>query len=73
MICHVGSSVNVNRIGRNVEGRKGVLEHGSMLPEDVPVSLAYTVSAFAASNGSKFERTVDIRICVCDVEPFPKG
>ena len=43
-----------------------------MLPEDVPVSLAYTVSAFAASNGSKFEWTVDISICVCDVEPFPK-
>jgi hypothetical protein len=39
-----------------------------MLPKDVPVLLAYSVSAFAASDGSKFKRTMDICICVCDVE-----
>jgi hypothetical protein len=43
-----------------------------MLPKDIPILLAYAVSAFAASNGSKFKETVDERIEVCDVEPFPK-
>jgi hypothetical protein len=43
-----------------------------MLPKGVPVLLAYSVSAFAASDGSKFKRTMDICICVCDVEPFSK-
>jgi hypothetical protein len=43
-----------------------------MLPKDIPILLAYAVSAFAASNGSKFEGTVDECIEVCDVEPFPK-
>ncbi len=56
MIHHVSSSINVNRICRNVEGRYGVLEHGSMLPKDVPVLLAYSVSAFAASDGSNLAR-----------------
>ncbi len=72
MICHVSTSINVNRIGWNVEGRYGVLEHSGMLPKDVPILLAYAVSAFAASDGSKFEGTVDICICVCNVELFPK-
>ena len=40
-----------------------------MLLKDVPILLAYVVSAFAASNGSKFEGTVDKLIEVCDVEP----
>ncbi len=48
------------------------MEHSGMLPKDVPILLAYAVSAFAASNGSKFERTVDICISVCNVEPFSK-
>jgi hypothetical protein len=43
-----------------------------MLPKDVPILLAYSVSAFAASDGSKFKGTTDLCICVCDVEPFPK-
>ncbi len=72
MIHHMSSSINVNRTCRNVEGRYGVLEHGGMLPKDVPILLAYSVSAFAASDGIKFKRTMDICICVCDVEPFPK-
>jgi hypothetical protein len=65
----MSSSINVNRIGRNVEGKN---QHGGMLPKDVPILLAYSVSAFAASDGSKFKGTTDICICVCDVEPFPK-
>ena len=72
MICHMSSSINVNRIGRNVEGRYGVLEHGGMLLKDVSILLAYAVSAFAASDGSKFKGTMDICICMCDVEPFPE-
>ena len=72
MMHHMSSSVNVNRIGRNVKGRYGDLEHGGMLPKDIPILLAYKVSAFAASDGSKFKRTMDICICVCDVKPFPK-
>jgi hypothetical protein len=48
------------------------LEHSSMLPKGVPILLAYVVSAFAASNDSKFERTVDIGVSVCNVELFPK-
>jgi hypothetical protein len=43
-----------------------------MLPKDVPILLAYSVSAFAASDGSKFKGTMDICIGVCNVEPFPK-
>ncbi len=43
-----------------------------MLLKDDPLLLAFAVSAFAASNGSKFKRTVDICISVCNVEPFPK-
>ena len=72
MIRHMSSSINVNRICRNVKGRYGVLEHGGMLPKDVPILLAYSVSAFAASDGSKFKGTMDICIGVCNVEPFPK-
>ncbi len=72
MIRHMSSSINVNRICRNIKGRYGVLEHGGMLPKDVPILLAYSVSAFAASDGSKFKGTMDICISVCDVEPFPK-
>ena len=72
MLHHVSSSINVNRICRNVEGRYGVLEHGGMLPKDVPILLAYAVSAFAASNSSKFKRTVDVCVSVCNIEPFPK-
>jgi hypothetical protein len=48
------------------------LEHSGMLPKDVPILLAYAVSAFTASNGSKFERIVDIGVSVCNVEPFQK-
>ena len=62
----------MNQTGRNVEGRYGVLEHGGMLSKDVPILMAYAVSAFAASDGSKFKGTMDICICVRDVEPFPK-
>ncbi len=72
MISHMSTSINIYRIGGNVEGRGGVLEHGGMLSKDVPILLAYAVSAFAASDGSKFQGTMDICICVCDVEPFPK-
>jgi hypothetical protein len=43
-----------------------------MLPKDVPILLAYAVSAFAASNSSKFEGTADECIKVSDFEPFPK-
>jgi hypothetical protein len=56
VIRHMSSSINVNQLGRNVEGRYGVLEHGGMLPKDVPIILVYAVSAFAASDGSKFQR-----------------
>ena len=48
------------------------MEYSGMLPKDIPILLAYVVSAFAASNGSKFERTVDIGVSVCNVEPFLK-
>ncbi len=72
MIRHVSTAINVNRIGGNVEGRNGVFEHGGMLSKDVPILLAYAVSAFATSDGSKFKGTMDICICMCDVEPFPK-
>ncbi len=48
------------------------MEHSGMLPKDVPILLAYVVSAFATSNGGKFERTVDIGVSVCNVEPFPE-
>ena len=41
MIRHMSSSINVNQLGRNVEGRYGVLEHGGMLPKDVPILLAH--------------------------------
>jgi len=72
VIHHMSTSINVNRIGWNVEGRYGVLEHARMPPKDVPILLANVVAAFAASDGSKFEGTVNECICVCDVEPFPK-
>jgi len=74
VIRHMSSLINVNRIGRNVEGRYGVLEHGGMLPKDVPILLAYSVSAFAASDGSKFKGTMDIYVSVCVIlSHFRKG
>ena len=72
MIRHVSTAINVNRIGGNVEGRYGVLEHGGMLSKDVPILLAYAVSAFATSNGSKIEGTMDEGVKVCDVQPLWK-
>jgi hypothetical protein len=44
-----------------------------MLPKDVPIILVYTVPAFPSSDGSKFKRTVDECIKMCDVMSFPKG
>ncbi len=38
-----------------------------MLLKDVPILLVYAVSAFTASNGGKFERTMNIGLSVCDV------
>ncbi len=49
------------------------MEHSGVIPKDVPILLAYAVSAFAASYGSKFEKTMDIGVSVCNVEPFPNG
>ncbi len=46
------------------------MEHGSGLPKDDPIILAYTVSGFAASDGSKFEGTVDEGVNMRDVKPF---
>ena len=43
-----------------------------MFPKDVPIILAYTVSGFAASDGSKFEGTVNEGVKMRDVKPFPK-
>ena len=34
--------------------------------------LAYAVSGFAASDGSKFEGTMDECVLVCDIQPLPK-
>ncbi len=48
------------------------MKHRFVLTEDVPISLAYSVSGFASSDGSKFERTVDECVLVCDIQPFPK-
>ena len=72
MIHHMSSSINVNRIGKNVEGRYGVLEHAGMPPKDVPILLANAVAAFAASDGSKFEGTVNEGVKMCDIKPFSK-
>ena len=41
-----------------------------MFPEDVPIILAYTVSGFAASYGSKFEGTVNEGVELRDIKPF---
>ena len=43
-----------------------------MLPKDVPIILAYEVPDFPFSHGSKFKKTVDEGIKMCDVKPFPK-
>ena len=44
-----------------------------MLAEDVPIILANTVAGFASSDGCKFEGTVNERVCVCYIQPLPKG
>jgi len=43
-----------------------------VFPKDVPIILAYTVSGFAASDGSKFEGTVNEGVKMCDIKPFSK-
>ena len=43
-----------------------------MLAEDVPIILANTVAGFAASDGRKFEGTVNERVGVCYIQPLPK-
>ena len=44
-----------------------------MLTEDVPITLADAVAGFASADGRKFEGTVNERVRVCYIKPFPKG
>ncbi len=48
------------------------MKHRFVLTEDVPIGLAYAVSGFASSDGSKFEGTVDECVLVCDIQPLQK-
>ena len=43
-----------------------------MLTKDVPIILANTVAGFAASDGRKFEGTVNERVGVRYIQPLPK-
>ncbi len=72
MVLHMSASIDVDQICGNVEGWKGVLKYRCMLAEDVPILLAYAVSSFVSSDGSKFKGTVDERIEVCYIQPLPK-
>ncbi len=44
-----------------------------MFPQDVPFILGYAVACFAAVNGSKLKRTVNVCVEMGNVEPFPIG
>jgi hypothetical protein len=44
-----------------------------MFPQDVPFILGYAVACFAAVNGSKLERTVNVCVEMGNVEPFLIG
>ena len=44
-----------------------------MLTEDVPIMLANSVAVFVSADGRKFEGTVNERVRVCYIKPFPIG
>ena len=48
------------------------MKHHFVLTNDVPIVLAYAVSGFASSDGSKFEGTVNECVLVCYIQPLPK-
>ena len=68
----VSTAIKMNRIGRNIETRNGVAEHGRVPLENVPVNLIYAITGFATLDGSKIERPVYKCNKVCKVHPFVK-
>ena len=64
VICHMGTTINMNRISRNVKFGCWVLEHGNVLLKDVPVFLRNTITCLAAVNSGKLEGILSsIRTC----------
>jgi hypothetical protein len=72
MICHVDTTINMNRISRNVKFWYWVLEHGNVPLKDVPVFLRDTAMRLVAANRGKLKRTANVCIQVVEVNPFPK-
>jgi hypothetical protein len=72
VIRHMSSSIKVNRIGGNVEGRYGVLEHGGMLSKDVPILLAAlkNMTRKGASAGKLYTSSDDLpRVGLANAQP----
>ena len=68
----VGAAVHVDRVCGNVRARNRVLEHIMMEAKYLPIRSIYSIPRFATGHNSKFERTMNKCIVMCDVDPFPK-
>jgi hypothetical protein len=73
VITDVSTAIHMYRVSQNVEAGDRVLEHRSMVLQDVPIILRDTITRLSPVDCGKFEGTVDESVKVCDVEPLPEG
>jgi hypothetical protein len=69
---NVRPAIAVNRVGRDVEGWNGVAEHGGVSCKYIPVNLGNPVTGFAASDGGKLKRPMNVGVLMANIEPFPE-
>jgi hypothetical protein len=69
---HMGTTIDMNRISRNVKFRYWVLEHGNVPLKDAPVFLRDTIMRLTAASRRKLKGTMNIGIQVGNVKPFLK-
>ncbi len=72
VICHVGTTINMNQINRNIKLGYWVLKYGNMPLKDLPVFLRDAIARLAAVNRGKLKGTVNVCIQVGYIKPLSK-
>ncbi len=65
-------SIDMNRIGWEVELQGWVGIEGLVLRQNVPVGLADAVTCLTRLDNGKVERSVDECVAVCEINPAPE-
>ncbi len=63
----MGACVDVDRVGRNLNGRDWIVKHGNAGAKNAPIRLVDTVTTLATMNKSEVEGTVDVGILMGEI------